>query len=370
MSVQDRSPPRESSPDQEDRAAQAFARRSLGQWSEEDELELQLQLEQDRDYADAFKRVERSWGAVEQDATSAELMAMREQALSRARRASAQRWLGDEKQRQRSLRIAAAVGALAVAFTAAYQLAPFGYRPGEYRTHIGEQRVLELEDHSRVALDAATRLRVSYSKDARIVQLLGGQAQFSVAKDPTRPFKVVAGSHTVVAVGTVFTVEYVDQEISVAMVEGKVAVVPQDDSSSNPVTIAATDSHTPRDATLPRESVQSATGIIELEAGEALRVNRSGRSTIIAKADLDAATAWREGKVIFHEVPLSEAVRRLNRYSRLQIEVADPALGAMRVSGVFEAGDAQGFAAAVQAYLPATADYSSPNVVRLRATAQ
>jgi transmembrane sensor len=368
MSLQGRRPPAEPVPDAEELAAQAFMRRCLGQWSDREEFELQLKLEQDPAYADAFRRVERSWGTVGQHATSAELMAMREQAISSARRASARRWLGDTTKRELGLRIAAAVGALAVALTAAYQLAPFGYRPGEYRTHIGEQRVVELEDHSRVALDAATRLRVRYSKDARMVQLLDGQAQFSVAKDPARPFKVAAGDRTVVALGTVFTVEYIDQQISVAMLEGKVAVLAQDDSSSNPV---------PENATVPSVTTDSgesrgrgATGIIELAAGEALRVQRSGHATFIPKADLEAATAWREGKVIFHEAPLSEAVRRLNRYSYLQIEVTDPALAAMQVSGVFEAGNARAFVTAVEAYLPATVEYSSPDLVTLRAKAR
>jgi len=66
---------------------------------------------------------------------------------------------------------------------------PYGYAPGQYRTAIGEQKVVDLEDHSTIVLDAATRLRVRYTPDARIVELQNGQAQFTVAKDPTRPFK-------------------------------------------------------------------------------------------------------------------------------------------------------------------------------------
>src|SRR5260370_8546183 len=83
-----------------------------------------------------------------------------------------------------------------------------------------------MEDHSRIALDTATRLKVRYTDDARIVQLQEGQAQFSVAKDRARPFKVLAGDRTIIAIGTVFTVEYVDRKVHVAMMEGKVAVVP------------------------------------------------------------------------------------------------------------------------------------------------
>ena len=367
MSPQDRSASMEPLPDREDLAARAFLRRRTGPWSEQDEAELRLTLERDPAFADAFSRVEQSWHAIGQHAASAELMGMREQAISRARRASARRWLGEGGKRPRSLRIAAAVAALAVALTATYQLAPFGYRPGEYKTNIGHQRIVELDDHSRVALDAATRLRVRYTKDARSIELLNGQAQFSVAKDPARPFKVEAGEHTVIALGTVFTVEYVDSQISVAMLEGKVAVLPQDDGSST--TQALKDAVLPSHVTTASSEPagQGVSGIIELTAGEALRVHGSGRATIIPKADLEAATAWREGKVIFHEEPLSEAVRRLNRYSRLQIEIDDATLAAMQVSGVFEAGNAQAFVEAVQAYLPATADYADSNTVTLRA---
>lgn len=368
MSLRDRSAP--SAPDQEDLAAHAFTRRRLGPWTDREESELQLRIEQDSAFADAFRRVEQSWSAVGQQATSPELMAMREQAISRARRASARQWLGDATKRQRSLRVAAAIGALAIALTAAYQLAPFGYRPGEYKTGLGELRVVELDDHSRVALDAATRLRVRYSKDARVLQLLGGQAQFAVAKDPTRPFKVTAGDHTVVALGTVFTVEYVDEQISVAMLEGKVVIVPEDASSGKVARVTAIETQVPKNSAGTESSEPRApgsTGIIELVAGEALRVHASGSATFIPKADLEAATAWRDGKVIFHEAPLGEAVRRLNRYSRLQIEIDDADLAAMKVSGVFEAGNAREFAEVVQAYLPATADFSDPDIVRLRA---
>ena len=63
---------------------------------------------------------------------------------------------------------------------------------------------------------------------------------------------------------------------------------------------------------------------------------------------------------------LSEAVRRINRYSRLQIRIEDPALAAKQISGVFEAADAQGFVSAIERYLPVAADYTDSQTVRLR----
>ena len=223
-------------------------------------------------------------------------------------------------------------------------MSPYGYEPGSYKTGLGEQKVVELSDHSHIALDARTRLRVRFSADARIVELLEGQAQFSVAKDPARPFKVEAGPKTIVAVGTVFDVEYVDSQVHVAMVEGKVAVLSQDQSGS----------------TVARGASSKLSGpSIELRAGEALAVRADGASTVLPKADIEAATAWREGKVIFRDQTLAEAVHRLNRYSRQQVIIDDPALAQMKVSGVFESGDSQAFAEAMQAYFPVVADSSS-----------
>jgi transmembrane sensor len=352
--------------DLEEQAAQAFLRRRFGPWTPADEAELDFALAKDLAYADAFRRVERSWAAVGKHATSAELMGLRESVIARARRAGAKRWRGLHS-RSRGLQVAAALAALGLALAAAFQWAPFGFGPGEYRTRMGEQRTIELSDHSRIALDASTRVRVRFSKDARVVQLLSGQAQFFVGKDPTRPFKVEAGDHTVMAVGTVFTVEYVDEEMHVAMLEGRVAVFPQERTEESGSRVTRVEE------TLPKKGERSGPAqhegqspIIELVAGEELRVRHDGHATVVPKADLEAATAWREGKVIFHSEPLGEAVRRLNRYSSMQLRIDDPALASMNISGLFDIGDTAAFVEAVQAYLPVAVD-SDSQTIHLRA---
>jgi len=109
----------------------------------------------------------------------------------------------------------------------------------------------------------------------------------------------------------------------------------------------------------------SGSGVVELSAGEELEVSQDRRVTVTPKADLEAATAWRNGKVIFRAEPLADAMQRMNRYSRVQLEVVDPALAAEPVSGVFEAGDTQGFIAGVQLALPVVATYRDTNTVRL-----
>lgn len=330
----------------EQEASDTFVQRLHGEWTRADQAAFESRLAADPGYADAYRRVQESWASLDAHAESPEIMRYREEAIATARRTSAGRWLKPTVCAGSVGRLAAAVAGMALLLGVAWQLSPYGYVRGEYRTGVGELRIVDLEDHSRIALDAATRLRVRFSRDARVVELSEGQAQFSVAKDPARPFKVEAGGRTVVAVGTVFTVEYVDQKVNVTMMEGKVTILPT----------AAPDA----------ESAAGGGDGISLIAGEGLQVSRDGRMTLTPQADLEAATAWREGKLIIRTQSLGEVVHRMNRYSALQIRINDEALAAKRVSGVFETGDTSGFVNAIRRYLPVVVEQVDSHTVELR----
>jgi transmembrane sensor len=348
-----------SAPDRTDDAAVAFVD-CLGQQRDElDHARQQRQLADDPELARAFVDIADTWQSLGDHATSPEFMALREQALARARRAGARRWRRPFANGLRRWRGTVAAAVL-VAGVAALQFSPLGYHPGQYRTGIGEQRTVELDDHSLIMLDAVTDLRVSYSDQARIVHLGAGQAQFSVARDPLRPFRVVAGDRTIVALGTVFTVEVVDRQVRVAMLEGKVAVLPTQDAKDLLSKASATPADAGRGVTATAQS-----SLVELTAGEALRVDENGKTTVVLQADLDAATAWRQGRIIFNKTPLAEAVLRLNRYSRWQLRIDSEALETMNISGVFTAGDAAAFAEAVQLSLPIVVDYPEADTISL-----
>jgi transmembrane sensor len=341
--------------DPEEKAAAEFIRG--GYQLDEDTLEAL----QDPRFAIARERVERLWEGIGQNANRPEFLVLREQALARARRANRRRWSLPWTATQQSWGLAASFVGVALVAGIVWQLSPYGYRPGAYQTSIGEQRTIELADHSRIALDSDTRIRVTMSADARAVEIIHGQAEFSVVHDPARPFKVKAGDHTIVDVGTVFTVDYVDQTVQVSLIEGKVTVL-----TPNATYASGAAGSLGVSADEAARSVGSPHQGIELSAGEAIRFAQNGKATVTAKADIDAATAWREGKVIFHSEPLAEAVRRLNRYSKVQLKIDGAELSDLKVSGVFETGDSRAFADAVQAYLPVAVDYSQSDVIKLR----
>lgn len=355
-------------PTLEEQASQAFLQPLQGEWSAADQAALEARLSTDPAYAKAYGKADRMWRALGTHAGSPELMRHREEAIAYARQVSGRRWLTVNRERRRRWQVAVAAAGIMFILAGAWLISPFGYLPGDYRTAIGEQRSVELEDQSRIIMDAATRLRVRYSDDARLIELKEGQAQFSVARDPTRPFKVKVGDRTVVALGTIFTVEYVGQRVRVAMMEGRVAVVTDPQSPEPAPSRRARPTRAGQDQMLSQQPgagvAQVARNLIELTAGEAMLVARDGR-VVVDEADIEAATAWQEGKVIFRAEPLGEAVARLNRYSEVRIEVADPTLAAEPISGVFETGNAARFVAALSRSLPVESEADGAGRLRL-----
>ena len=83
---------------------------------------------------------------------------------------------------------------------------------------------LALPDGSRIELKDGSKVVVQYSDRERRVKLTGGEAQFSVWQDATRPFVVEAGGIEVRAVGTVFNVRLENRAVEVLVTEGRVKV--------------------------------------------------------------------------------------------------------------------------------------------------
>ena len=319
-------------PDPAEQAAAAFLRR-ISRAPDESGEPIHSEALGDPRAAAAFEKIENIWEGIGRSANRPEFLALREQAIARVRRANQRRWSHPWSVLHGWQALVAGIATIAITAGIVWEASPYGFRPGVSKTGIGEQRTLELSDHTRVTLDSSTRIRTTMTADARTVEITQGQAQFFVAHEVARPFKVIAGGHTIVALGTVFTVEYEAHFVRVDMMEGRVAVVAPD--------------------------------AIELTAGEEARFSPDGRAIVTPKADIEAATAWRGGKVIFRAERLGEAVQRLNRYSHVQLQIDDAALADLRVSGVFEAGDNRGFADAMMAYLPVVADYSQSDVIKL-----
>jgi transmembrane sensor len=208
--------------------------------------------------------------------------------------------------------------------------------PPAYATAIGERSTTRFEDGSVAVLNTNTQLEVDFAGSERLVTLLRGQALFEVAKDPARPFIVIAGEQRITAIGTVFDVRYEGDAVQVTLVEGVVDVTSAPPAGTNL-----------RAAVRTPEPVR-------LAAGQQLVTTAIVTPTMpqVATADLERATMWQQGRVFFEDAPLSEAVAEMNRYSTVQVVVADQAMDRYRVNGMFRTGQQSHFVDALEQYYP------------------
>lgn len=343
--------------DAESEAAAWFLRQQQRGLTPEEQTEFERWLAASADHAAAWRDTEATWEGFGNYGTLPEVIVAREHALASVRRTQVKRWARPAGSARRgffgTLRrpgaIAAAVVIAVLVFGAVWRWD--ASRGVLYTTGIGEQRTVLLTDSSRVILDSLTRVRVRYSGAARDLELVEGQAQFDVAQARNRPFRVRAGSRVIEALGTSFTVTYLNRQVNVALLEGSVKV--QSLSKTKPDRVGQSG------------AAASLSGAV-LKPGEALRVSASGKQEVREHADLAAATAWRQGKVIFREEPLSNAVEHLNRYSHVRLEVVDPAIEHLPVSGIFGVGDAEAFAEALASYFPIQAHRAKGDTIELR----
>jgi transmembrane sensor len=202
---------------------------------------------------------------------------------------------------------------------------------GSYiQTGIGELRSVTLTDGSVVDINTSSAIRIDVDGPRRAVSLLRGEARFKVAKDPRRPFIVIAPQATVRAVGTVFNVRAQSTRTAVAVLEGRVEV--RETSSSTPTTQSP-----------PSASVDRTGAALILSAGQLAAVTDRGEILPGSGPSLDRVSAWTERRLVFRNETLAEVVAEFNRYNRRVIRIDDPVLADLRINGTFDSSDRQSF---------------------------
>lgn len=175
------------------------------------------------------------------------------------------------------------------------------------RTGVAETRMVRLADGSQIELGPRTAISLEFDEGKRNVRLLRGEAWFDVAPDADRPFSVLVARGAVTALGTSFDVSTMGERTEVSVARHRVRVV-----AGGPAIIV-------------EEGEQSAFGP-GVAAVEPYLV------------PIDHIAAWRRGKLIFDDKPLTEVVAVLEHYLRGYI-LLDPSIRQRRVSGVFDAAE-------------------------------
>lgn len=209
-----------------------------------------------------------------------------------------------------------------------------------YATARGQQVMATLPDDpadgSLLHLDTATRVEARLFRHRREVQLQDGQVMFTVHGDTARPFDVLAGKLRITVVGTRFSVRHTASGMDagqtvVSVEEGRVRVA-----------LASPDG----------AQAESRTPPVELNAGQMLAGDASGRLGPVSKVSPTAIAPWRSGRISFDNTPLAQALAEFERYGPTGLTVLDPDVARLPVGGSYSLRQHQRFADALPQLLP------------------
>ncbi len=203
-----------------------------------------------------------------------------------------------------------AAATIALAITPASLFAPAATQA--YATGTAEHHTVKLADGSTVELNAGSRISVTLGRHDRRVVMPEGEAVFDVAADSRRPFLIAVGDRTVRVVGTRFDVRHRGQSLSVAVERGVVEVRPADGQVGR---------------------------VWRLHPGQRLDAAQGEPTARVTAVDPQQMESWRSGRLIYRDAPLGDVVADLNQQFVTPIELEDPSLAQVRVSGVLVLDD-------------------------------
>lgn len=206
------------------------------------------------------------------------------------------------------------------------------------RTVVGEQKTIQLPDGGSIMLNTLTGVYLLFDPGSRHINLLAGEAAFHVKFDAHRPFTVFAsGRRFEVMQGDArFNLRRIGPEqVEITVVQGKVRAHNARLGSLSPAQLRA----------------QVSSGEHTFAASEGGAVGPGWQSPwALSSKEVDRRTAWQTGHIVLDNEYLEDALREVERYTRLRFDISQEELRARRVSGTFKVTDVQ----AVRRYLRET----------------
>jgi transmembrane sensor len=232
--------------------------------------------------------------------------------------------------------LTAATGSAITALVAVLVMVAVSFFTLSKPNEVASAQTLNLRDGSVATLQQGARIEFAFAKGIRKVTLLGGQASFHVAKDKAHPFVVQSGDVYAQATGTVYSVGRLGHRSgTVRVTEGSVLVWARDERE--------------------QAILLHAGGAFTLDPGPKRHASQAMTSPHPPPHEL--------AQISFDNVPIQSAVARFNRVNSIKIIIADPAIGATRIVGLFRANDPEPFAQSVAALTDSQSKQSHGNIV-------
>lgn len=196
-----------------------------------------------------------------------------------------------------------------------------------FSTRHGEQQTQRLPDNSVLHINTDSAIAVRYSRTERIVVLESGEADFEVAHESARTFRVFAGPAVATAHGTQFDVRLTRDLTVITVIEGRVGVGRSGIPGGTSVGLEQ----------IPRS--------VELYANQQISVSQAESPSAPISVDAHRSTAWLRKQIVFDHQPLDQVAAEYNRYAAKPIEITTPELGKLEISGTVSTEDSEEFVA-------------------------
>lgn len=170
-----------------------------------------------------------------------------------------------------------------------------------------EKQKVVLPDGSIAWLNKNSVISFSNNQDKERNVILNGEAFFEVAKNPEKPFIITSKNAVTQVLGTSFNLIAFDtaQTVKLSVATGKVSFK------------------------------STKTNLLQIvTANEAALIDSNGTNNKLSQFDINEI-AWKENKLIFNDVPLTEAIKSIEHYYGVSISVDNPLLNNCHVTCEF-----------------------------------
>ncbi|HKT55045.1 MAG TPA: FecR domain-containing protein [Caulobacteraceae bacterium] len=205
-------------------------------------------------------------------------------------------------------------------------------------TGVGERRTIGLPDGSWVELNTDTALSWRVTREVSHVWLERGQAAFTVAASPSRQFLLTTRDAEATMQPGQFDARIRNGALDVVVLSGGLKTRNGGEATS----------------------LHGSDGPARLFiSGDTVAANP------MTEADVNAATSWRRGEIVFGGAPLSSAVAEYNRYLTRKMVIGDPQISDVRLGGRFLTSNPGGFLLALHQAFGVRAVEESDQIVLL-----
>ncbi len=186
-------------------------------------------------------------------------------------------------------------------------------------------RAERLADGSRVLLERGSALEVSLDPDLRRLRLMRGRARLDLSSGNGRPALIRAGRAEVRTPQARLDIALAGDEARIVLLAGQVRLARYDGDNAVP-------------------------SDLRLAVGQLATIGPAD-GPVSSRAATRAELAWPAGMISFVDAPLEEVIAHANAASFSRIDLADPALATLKVTGAYQLGDTAGLARSLAASL-------------------